>query len=81
VRPGVTTAELDRIARQMIESRGGSRHFWGIRGFPGTLCTSVNEEIVHGIPSRRVLEEGDIVSVDVGMILEGSTRIRPGPWL
>jgi methionyl aminopeptidase len=71
VRPGVTTGELDRIARQMIESRGGVPAFLGYQGFPGTLCTSVNEEIVHGIPSKRVLEEGDIVSVDVGMILGG----------
>lgn len=71
VRPGVTTRQLDQVAREMIERAGGAPAFLGYQGFPGTLCTSVNEEIVHGIPSDRVLEEGDIVSIDVGMILEG----------
>lgn len=71
VRPGVTTLELDRVAREMIEAAGGTPAFLGYQGFPGTLCTSINEEIVHGIPSERVLEEGDIVSLDVGMVLDG----------
>lgn len=71
IRPGVTTLALDRIAHQMIEARGATPAFLGYQGFPGTLCTSINEEIVHGIPSRRALEEGDIVSIDVGVILDG----------
>lgn len=69
--PGVTTLDLDRIARQLIESRGAVPAFLGYQGFPGTLCTSVDEEIVHGIPSDRVLTEGQIVSLDVGAILDG----------
>lgn len=71
VRPGVTTLELDTVAQRMIEASGGTPAFLGYQGFPGTLCTSVNDEIVHGIPSKRVLQEGDIVSIDVGMILDG----------
>lgn len=71
IRPGVTTLALDRIAHQMIEARGATPAFLGYQGFPATLCTSINEEIVHGIPSRRALEEGDIVSIDVGVILDG----------
>lgn len=71
VKPGVTTAEMDRKARQLIEGAGARPAFLGYHGFPGTLCTSVNEEVVHGIPSDRVLNEGDIVSVDCGLVLDG----------
>lgn len=71
VKPGVTTIELDRVAKQMIDARGARPAFLGYNGFPGTLCISVNEEIVHGIPGKRRLEEGDIVSIDVGVILDG----------
>ncbi len=70
--PGVTTAELDAIAEDLIHSSGGTPAFKGYRGFPATLCTSINDEIVHGIPSRLVtLKEGDIVSVDCGVVLDG----------
>jgi methionyl aminopeptidase len=66
VRPGVTTGDLDRGAREIIEKRGAACTFLGYHGFPRTICTSVNEEVVHGIPGKRRLEEGDIVGVDVG---------------
>ena len=77
VRPGVTTAELDTLAEDYIRSCGGTPVFKGYRPtldmtpFPGTICASVNEEVVHGIPGPRVLEEGDILSVDVGVCLDG----------
>ncbi|MCE5203537.1 MAG: type I methionyl aminopeptidase [Actinomycetia bacterium] len=71
VRPGITTKELDRIAEEYIRSQGAEPAFLGYYGFTGTLCTSVNEQVVHGIPGRRVLQEGDIVSVDCGAIYEG----------
>jgi len=70
--PGVSTAELDTIAEELIRGEGGAPAFKGYRGFPATLCTSVNDEIVHGIPSRKVrLEDGDILSVDCGVVLDG----------
>src|ERR1043166_5671304 len=69
--PGVTTAELDAVARRMIEGARAKPAFLGYRGFPATLCTSVNEEVVHGIPSGRKLVEGDIVSIDCGLSLDG----------
>jgi methionyl aminopeptidase len=73
VRPGISTAELDAIAEEFIRSHPGARpSFKGLYGFPKTLCTSINEEIVHGIPSpKRVLREGNIVSIDVGVQLDG----------
>ena len=73
VRPGVTTAELDDWAEERIHSyNGATPAFKGLYGFPATLCTSINQEVVHGIPSgSRVLEHGDIVSVDVGVCYEG----------
>jgi len=71
VAPGVTTADLDRHARKLIEDAGARPAFLGYHGFPATLCTSVNDEIVHGIPGNRKLLEGDIVSVDCGLVLNG----------
>jgi len=71
IAPGVTTADLDRKARSLIEGAGARPAFLGYNGFPGTLCTSVNEEVVHGIPSNRELLDGDIVSVDCGLVLDG----------
>ncbi len=69
--PGVTTKELDQVAEEYILLKGGRPAFKGYRGFPATLCISVNEEVVHGIPGQRQLKEGDIVSLDVGVNLEG----------
>ena len=71
VRPGVTTAELDALAYQIIIQEGGIPSFKGYRGYPATICTSINEQIVHGIPDQRRLKEGDIVSIDVGAIFQG----------
>ena len=71
VRPGATTLDLDRVARTEIEKRDARPAFLGLYGFPATLCVSVNDEVVHGIPSRRVLNEGDIVSVDCGLVKDG----------
>lgn len=72
VRPGITTAELEEVALRIIEREGGIPSFKGYRGFPAAICASINEEVVHGIPSpERVLEEGDIVSLDVGAIYRG----------
>ncbi len=71
IRPGVTTGELDAIARDTLAEVGAVSSFLGYYGFPGHICASVNDEIVHGIPGRRVLHEGDIVSIDVGAIVNG----------
>jgi methionyl aminopeptidase len=71
VRPGITTAQLDRLAEDLIRGRGGIPAFKGYYGFPGSICTSINEEVVHGIPGIRSLENGDILSVDIGTIVEG----------
>jgi methionyl aminopeptidase len=72
IRPGVTTLQLDKIAETFIRDHGATPAFLGYNGFPNSLCTSVNEQIVHGIPSAKtVLKEGDIVSVDCGTILNG----------
>jgi len=71
VAPGVTTAELDTLAEARIRGAGGVPAFKGYRGYPATICASVNEQIIHGIPSDRVLVEGDIVSIDVGARLDG----------
>ena len=70
-RPGVTTAQLDRLAADVIARRGAQSNFFGYHGFPATICTSVNDEVVHGIPGSRVLEEGDVLSVDCGAIVNG----------
>ncbi|MBA3266247.1 MAG: type I methionyl aminopeptidase [Nocardioidaceae bacterium] len=71
VEPGVTTRELDAIAETHIRSRGATPNFLGYHGFPATICTSVNDEVVHGIPGDRVLREGDLVSIDCGAVVEG----------
>ena len=71
VEPGITTKDLDDIAYREITRRGGKPTFKGYRGFPASICTSVNEEIVHGIPGNRVLKEGDVVKMDCGATLDG----------
>jgi methionyl aminopeptidase len=71
VRPGVTTAQLDAFAEETIRDEGAVPSFKGYRGFPGTICTSLNEQVVHGIPGKRVLKEGDILKLDVGAVWEG----------
>lgn len=71
IRPGVTTLRLDAIAEEFIRDHGALPAFKGYAGFPNTLCTSVNDEVVHGIPSGYTLRDGDIISVDCGVILNG----------
>lgn len=72
VKPGITTAELDRIAEEYIVKQGAKPSFKGYCGFPASICASVNEEVVHGIPSNKiVLQEGDIISIDCGAMLNG----------
>jgi len=71
VRPGITTGELDAVAEDHIRSKGAVPSFKGYHGFPGSLCVSVNDEVVHGIPGDRVVEDGDVVSIDCGAIVEG----------
>jgi methionyl aminopeptidase len=71
VRPGITTGELDAIAEESIRSEGAVPSFKGYRGFPASICASVNQELVHGIPGPRVLREGDLFTADVGAIWEG----------
>ena len=70
-KPGITTGELDVFVEEYIRSRGGEPSFKGYNGFPASICASVNQEVVHGIPGDRVLEEGDILSVDVGACKDG----------
>jgi methionyl aminopeptidase len=72
IRPGITTMELDRVAREVIERRGARSNFLNYHGFPAVICTSPNDMIVHGIPSEDVvLQDGDIISIDCGAIIEG----------
>jgi methionyl aminopeptidase len=71
IRPGVTTLSLDTVAESFILDNGGQPAFKGYNGFPNTLCTSVNDEVVHGIPSNYVLKDGDIISVDCGVLMNG----------
>jgi methionyl aminopeptidase len=71
IAPGITTKELDQISEKIILSRGALPAFKGYRGFPASLCVSINEEVVHGIPGQRKLKEGDIVSLDAGVNLNG----------
>ena len=72
IRPGVSTKELDTIIRAHIEKRGAKPSFLGLYGFPGSACISINDEVIHGIPSKtRILQEGDIVKIDVGAFYKG----------
>ena len=71
IRPGVTTLELDAIGREVLERNGARSNFLGYHGYPAVICASPNDMIVHGIPSARVLEEGDIISIDCGAIVQG----------
>ncbi len=69
IKPGVTTLQLDKLAEEFIRDNGGIPGFLGYQGFPNTLCTSVNEQVVHGIPNSTPLEDGDVVSVDCGVLM------------
>ncbi|MGI6264121.1 MAG: type I methionyl aminopeptidase [Acutalibacteraceae bacterium] len=71
IEPGVTTLEIDALVRKYIESQGAKPSFLGYGGFPGSACISINETVIHGIPDKRKIREGDIVSVDVGAFLNG----------
>ena len=71
VEPGRTTKELDEVAGELIARFGGKSPFFGYKGYPGNICVSVNEEVVHGIPGKRRVQYGDIVSLDVGIVLDG----------
>ena len=71
IRPGATTIELDGLAEREIRARGAVPAFKGLYGFPATVCASLNEEVVHGIPSDRVIMDGDLVSIDVGAVVDG----------
>jgi methionyl aminopeptidase len=70
-RPGVTTADLDAVARQVLADHHARSNFLGYHGFPATICASVNDEVIHGIPGERVLHDGDLLSVDCGAIVDG----------
>ena len=71
IKPGITTKELDNLAEEYILSRGATPSFKGYDGFPGSICTSINEEVVHGIPGNRKLKEGDIITLDIGACWKG----------
>jgi methionyl aminopeptidase len=71
VKPGVTTRQLDELAEQRLREAGAEPAFKGYHGYPATICASVNEQVVHGIPNDRPLVEGDIISIDMGAKLEG----------
>ena len=71
IRPGITPLELDKLAEEYIRDQGATPGFLGLYDFPNTLCTSVNEQVVHGIPDNRPLEDGDVISVDCGALMNG----------
>lgn len=72
IRPGISTKEIDRVCEELIRSYGGTPNFLNYQGYPGSVCVSVNEEVVHGIPSEtHIIREGDIVSLDTGLIYQG----------
>lgn len=80
IKPGITTEELDRIAEDTILSSGGKPAFKGYRGFPKSICTSLNEEVVHGIPGPRRLKEGDLISIDAGVTVAGYHADAARTW-
>ncbi|ADL53381.1 type I methionyl aminopeptidase [Clostridium cellulovorans] len=71
IKPGISTEEIDRIAEDFIRKQGAIPSFKGLYGFPASICSSVNEEVIHGIPSKRILNEGDIISIDCGALIDG----------
>lgn len=71
IKPGITTLDIDRIAEQMLHEYGALSSFKGYRGFPNVVCVAVNDEVVHGIPGPRTLDEGDIIGIDFGAIVDG----------
>lgn len=71
IQPGISTLELDEIAEKVIRSHGATPSFKGYNGFTGSICASVNEELVHGIPGKRVLKDGDVISIDIGAYFNG----------
>src|SRR5512143_508204 len=71
IKPGVTTAQLDAVAEKYIVGAGAKPSFKGYRGFPASICVSIDDEVVHGIPGNRVVEEGQVVSIDAGAIWQG----------
>lgn len=71
LRPGVTTADLDAVARDVLDRRGATSNFLGYHGFPAVICASPNDVVIHGIPGEVVLEEGDVISVDCGAVVDG----------
>lgn len=71
IRPGATTADLDRVARAVLDRRGATSNFLGYHGYPAVMCASVNDVVVHGIPDGSVLVEGDIISIDCGAVVDG----------
>ena len=80
VEPGISTKELDSMAERLFKAEGAKPGFKGYGGFPGSICASINNEIVHGIPSKKkILKEGDIISIDTGALLDGWYGDTPGP--
>lgn len=71
IKPGITTKELDEAAEEFINKNGGRPAFKGYNGYPASICTSINEEVVHGIPGLKKLEDGDIISIDIGTVVDG----------
>lgn len=71
IAPGITTNDLNEVVREVLKEHNATSNFLGHHGFPGVICASVNDEIVHGIPGKRRLEDGDIISVDIGAIIDG----------
>lgn len=71
IKPGITTIELNNAAVQFIRQNGGTPSFKGYKGYPADICTSINEEVVHGIPSEKALKIGDIISIDIGVVADG----------